>query len=153
MSVPKSVVKLKRNGVEYVSSVERTNYTITELTRAAMRDVGKLLCRRTNEKAQKLPGMKRSKRVRGKSSAFQYWARKKECDLQFGCKHGTWYGEQQELGTKNQPKRALMYNTTMENIAEIVKIESQYLSALESEAEALAMINEEDYMGGADNEN
>lgn len=91
MSVPKSVVKLKRNGVEYVSSVERTNYTITELTRAAMRDVGKLLCRRTNEKAQKLPGMKRSKRVRGKSSAFQYWARKKSAIycLDVNTAHGT----------------------------------------------------------------
>lgn len=150
MSVPKSVIKLNKNGVQYTSSVDRCQYTITELTRAAMRDVGKFLCRRTNEKAQTLRGMKRSKRVRGGTSAFQYWARKKECDLQFGCKHGTWYGEQQELGTRNQPKRAFMYNTAMDNIAEIVKIESQYLSALEDEAEALAMVNEDDYQGGAD---
>lgn len=151
MAIPKSVVKFNKNGVQYVSSVERTQYTIRELTRAALRDVGKFLCREANKEAQKLPGMRKNKRVRGKSSTFQYWARKIECDLQFGCKHGTWYGEQQELGTKNQPKRAIMTNVTESNIAEIVKIESQYLSALESEAEALALIESEgDYTGGAD---
>lgn len=150
MSIPKSVIKINRDGVQYESSCDKAMYTIGELTRAALRDVGKLLCRRCNEKAQRLKGMKRSKRVRGKSSAFQYWARKQECDLQFGCKHGTWYGEQQELGTSNQPKRALMYNTAKENIAEIVKIESQYLSALEDEARALELIDENEYMGGAD---
>lgn len=151
MSVPKSVIKLDKNGVQYISSCDRAQYTIQELTRAALRDVGKFLCRRTNEKAQTLRGMKRSKRVRGKNSAFQYWVRKNECDLQFGCKHGTWYGEQQELGSSNQPKRAFMTKTTEDNIAEIIKIESQYLSGLEDEAEALAMIEtENDYEGGAD---
>lgn len=150
MSVPKSVIKINKGGVQYTSSCDRAQYTIRELTRAALRDVGKFLCRRCNEKAQALPGMKKSKRVRGGSSAFQYWARKKECDLQFGCKHGTWYGEQQELGTSRQPKRAFMRSTATENIAEIVKIESQYLSALEEEAAAMAMISEEEYQGGAD---
>ena len=67
MSVPKSVVKFDKNGVKYVSSVDRAQYTIRELTRAAMRDVGKFLVREINKKAQALPGMKKSKRVRGKS--------------------------------------------------------------------------------------
>lgn len=150
MSVPKSVIRINKNGVEYISNVDFAEYTIQELTRAALRDVGKFLCRRANEAAQKLPGMKRNKRVRGKTSTFQYWARKNECDLQFGCKHGTWYGEQQELGTKNQPRRAIMTTVTQNNIAEIIKIESQYLSALEDEAIALSKINEADYKGGAD---
>ncbi len=34
-----------------------------------------------------------------------------------------------------------------DNTAEIIKIESQYLSALEDEAEALSLISEEDYEG------
>lgn len=150
MSVPKSVIKINKDGVQYISSCDKAQYTIRELTRAALRDVGKFLCRRCNEKAQTLPGMKKSRRVRGGSSAFQYWARKREGDLQFGCKHGTWYGEQQELGTSRQPKRAFMKNTATENIAEIIKIESQYLSALEDEAAALAMVSDEEYQGGAD---
>lgn len=152
MAVPKSVIRFDKNGVKYVSSCDRAQYTIRELTRAALRDVGKFLTRETNKKAQGLyhNSMKKSARVRGKKSAFQYWARKNECDLQFGCKHDTWYGVGQELGTKRQPKKAFMTNTTRDNIAEIVKIESQYLSALEDEARALSMVDEEDYTGGAD---
>lgn len=153
MGMPKSVIRFNKDGVQYVSSVEKTQYTIEELTRAALRDVGKFLCRMANTEAQKLRGMKRSKRVRGSSSTFQYWARKKECDLQFGCKHGTWYGEQQELGTSKQPRRAIMHTVTMNNIPEIVKIESQYLSALEDEAAALELIDsEDDYQGGGEDE-
>ena len=150
MSVPRSVIRLNRNGVVYTSSCDRAIYTIDELTRAALRDVGKFLCRRCNEKAQNLRGMRKSKRVFGRYSTFQYWARKREKDLQFGCKHGTWYGEEQELGSSKMQKKGFMKKTVQENIPEIIKIESQYLSALESEARALAMINEDDYRGGAD---
>lgn len=150
MSVPKSVVRFKKNGVEYVSNVDRAQYTITELTRAALRDVGKYVSRQCNAEAMRLPGLKKSRRVRGRTSAFQYWVRKQEGDLQVGIKHGTWYGEQQELGTRGQPKRGILRNTTQNNIATIVEIESKYLSALEDEAAALAQINENEYEGGAD---
>ena len=153
MNVPKSVIRFKKGNVEYISSVDRVQYTIRELTRAALRDVGKYICRVCNAAAMKLPGMKKSKRVRGKTSAFQYWARKEECDLQVGIKHGTWYGEDQELGSKNQPKRGILRNSSYNNVAKIVEIESQYLSALEDEARALALIESEgDYQGGADDE-
>lgn len=153
MSVPKSVIKFNKGGIVYTSSVDRAQYTIRELTRAALRDVGKYLCRMFNREAMRLPGMRKSKRVRGRSSAFQYWCRKNECDLQVGIKHDTWYGADQELGTKNQPKRGILRNTTHDNIKTIVEIESKYLSALESEAKALALIeSEKDYQGGADSE-
>lgn len=153
MPVPKSVIRLNKDGVQYISSVDRTKYTIRELTRAAMRDVGKFLVRRFNMKAQQLPGMKRNHRVRGKTSAFEYWARKIECDLQVKVTHNAWYGAKQELGTSKMKRLGIMRDTTYENIAEIVKIESQYLSALEDEARALALIeSEDDYEGGADDE-
>lgn len=152
MSVPKSVVKFSKNGVTYTSSCEKAQYTITELTRAALRDVGRFVSRNCNSAAMKLPGMKKSRRVRGKSSAFQYWVRKKETDLQVGIKHNTWYGADQELGTKNQPKRGILRNIVYDNIAKIVEIESQYLSALESEAAALAKIDEAEYKGGGEDD-
>ena len=150
MSLPKSVIRFKKGDVVYTSSVDRAQYTIRELTRAALRDVGKYVSRICNSEAMKLPGLKKSRRVRGRTSAFQYWARKQECDLQVGIKHGTWYGEQQELGTRNQPKRGILRNSVYNNIPKIVEIESKYLSALESEARALALISEEEYQGGAD---
>lgn len=150
MGVPKSVVKFKKGNVEYTSSVDRASYTIQELTRAALRDVGKFVTRKCNEEGMKLPGMKRSSRVRGRNSAFQYWVRKKDRDLQVGIKHGTWYGVDQELGNKNQPKRGILRGSTYNNIAKIIEIESQYLSALEDEARALSLISEEEYQGSGD---
>lgn len=151
MSIPKSVVKFKKGKIVYTSSVDRAQYTIRELTRAALRDVGKYVSRTCNSAAMKLPGLKKSRRVRGRTSAFQYWARSKSCDLQVGIKHGTWYGEQQELGTRNQPKRGILRASVYDNIPTIIEIESKYLSALESEAEALRLIeSEDDYQGGAD---
>lgn len=152
MSAPKSVVKFSKNGVTYTSSVDRASYTIVELTRAALRDVGRFVSRTCNTAAMKLPGMKKSKRVRGKSSAFQYWVRKNEGDLQVGIKHGTWYGADQELGTKNQPKRGILRNSVYDNVPTIIEIESKYLSALENEAAALAMIDESEYQGGGEDD-
>lgn len=157
MPIPKSVIKLNKNGVQYISSVDKVQYTIKELTRAALRDVGNFIVRKCNMEAQKLHGMRKSKRVFGKTSIFEKWVRTRECDLQIGVgnsKKGTtgdtWYGIKQELGTSNVPRLGIMKNTVEANIAEIVKIESQYLSALEDEARALELINEEEYIGGAD---
>lgn len=153
MSVPKSVVKFDRNGVKYTSSVDRASYTILELTRAALRDVGKFLVREANREAMKLPGMKKSRRVRGRSSTFLYnvpWAKKGLPHLEVGVKHGTWYGEQQELGTSKQPKRRILFMAAHTNLAKIVEIESQYLSAMEDEARALRLIDESESSGGGD---
>lgn len=151
MGVPKSVVRFKKNNVEYVSSCDRCQYTIKELTRAAMRDVGKYIVRLCNSEAMTLHGggLRKSKRVRGKTSIFEYWARKGECDLQIGMGNNqkgtsgeTWYGIDQELGQHGQPKRGILRNTVYNNIPKIVEIESQYLSALEDEAKALSLIDE-----------
>lgn len=153
MSVPKSVVRFRKGGVEYTSSVDRVNYTLVELTRAALRDVGKYIARTANSEAMKLKGLKKSRRVRGRTSTFLYnvpWAKKGLPHLEVGVKHGTWYGEQQELGTSKQPKRGILRNSAQNNIAQIVEIEAKYLSAMEDEAKALRLISEEEYSGGGD---
>lgn len=153
MSVPRSVVKFSKGGVTYTSNVDFVQYSIQELTRAALRDVGRFVSRTCNSAAMQLPGLKKSRRVRGKSSAFQYWVRRRETDLQVGIKHNTWYGANQELGARNQPKRGILRNSVYDNIAQIIEIESKYLSALESEAAALAAIgSEDDYQGGGDDD-
>jgi hypothetical protein len=64
--------------------------------------------------------------------------------------HDTWYGEDQELGTSSQPKRQILRNAAHDNIAQIIEIESKYLSALEDEAKALSLIDEGEYSGGGD---
>ena len=149
MSMPKSVTKVKKDGIEFVSSVDRIQYTIEELSRAALRDVAKLVRKRMVQKLKKLPGMKRSKRV---YKSTQYWVRKRETDLQIGFKHDTWYGVHQELGDRNQPARHILRSTVMENIDEIRNIEGQYLSAIEDENKTLALINEKEYVPEGDDE-
>ena len=153
MSVPKSVVRFRKNGVEYTSSVDRASYTLIELTRAAMRDVGKYIVRTANSEAMKRFGksLRKSRRVRGRTSTFLYnvpWAKSGLPHVEVGVTHDTWYGEQQELGTSNQPKRQVLRNSAHDNIAMIIEIESKYLSALEDEAKALSLISEEEYAGG-----
>jgi len=153
MSAPKSVVRFRKNGIEYTSNVDFACYTIVELSRAAMRDVGKFLARTANSKAMKLPGLKKSRRVRGRTSTFLYrvpWAKTGLPHLEVGVTHDTWYGVEQEMGSSGQPKRSILRNSAQHNIAQIIEIESKYLSALESEARALSLIDEGEYAGGGD---
>ena len=155
MSVPKSVVRFSKYGVTYTSSVDRASYTIIELTRAALRDVGKYVARTANSKGMKLMGLKKSRRVRGRTSTFRYnvpWAKSGLPHLEVGVTHNTWYGVEQELGTSNQPKRQILRNSVHDNIAQIIEIESKYLSALEDEAKALSLISDEEYKGGGEDD-
>ncbi|MDC4241952.1 hypothetical protein NE398_17600 [Clostridium tertium] len=146
MSVPKSVIKIKKGNIEYISSVDRVQYTIAELSRAALRDVGKFIC---NKFRNGYYGLFRRKK--GNVGRYtQYWVRRKECDLQVGIKPNAFYGGFQELGSSKSKKYGLLQKTVSESIPEIVAIESKYLSALEDEASALSMIEEEEYEGGAD---
>ena len=139
--MPKTVTKVSKDGVTFKSNVDRAQYTITELKRAALRDVAKLIRKRMIEKLKKLPGMKRSKRV---YKSTQYWLRKREGDLAVGFKHNTWYGAKSELGTSNQPARGILRGTVYENIDEIVKIQGKYLSAIEDDLKAKALIDEDE---------
>lgn len=130
MALPNAKMKIDKNGVRFESNIEAVEYSVTQLTKAALRDTAKFLRKRMIEKLKKMPGMKKSKRL---YNSTQYWVRKKENDLQIGLKHDTWYGALAELGDKGQPKRGILRDTTYENIEEIQKIQAQYLSALNDE--------------------
>lgn len=141
MAIP-SPIKIKKDGVEYISRVDRTKYLMSELTRAALRDVGKFVRRKQLDAVRKLPGFRRGKRP---LRAFQYWVRGRSQDLWVGIKHNTWYGVQQELGTSKQPKRQILTKSVMENIDEIRRIEGLYLSSIEDENKAIGLISEDEY--------
>lgn len=149
MPVPPSVTKIKKDGVEFVSSVDRCSYTMKELCRAALRDVGKFVCKRFRQSYYS-----HFKRKKGNVGRFtQYWVKHKYEDypsLQVGVKPNAFYGGFQELGSSKTEKLGLLSSAVQDNIAEIVKIESQYLSALEDEAEALSIISDDDYEGNGE---
>lgn len=153
MSSPKSVIRFSKNGITYISKVDFACYSIVELTRAAMRDVGKFVTRTANSQGMKLKGLKKSRRVRGSTSTFRWkvpWASSGLPHLEVGVTHNTWYGVEQELGSSKQPRRSILRNSVHDNIATIVSIEAQYLSALSSEAAALRRIEEGEMSGGGD---
>ena len=147
MPLPKSVVKINKNGLKFTSNVDRVQYTLQELIRAALRDSAKLIRKRMIKKMRTLPGLHKSKRP---YRSAQYWVRKRECDLQIGfgnSKQGltgdNWYSIQQELGTKNQPKRGILRDTVFESIDDIRRVQGKYLSAIEDENKALGLIDED----------
>ena len=153
MSAPKSVVKIKKGGVEYTSNVDFVCYNIFELSRAAMRDVGKYLASLMRSKARKLPGSKKDKFVRYRTAGIIYKVPYDPNGLphvEIGTKEDSWYTEEHERGSSAQPRRGIMKDTAYANLAQIIEIESKYLSALEDEAEALRLISEEEYSGGGD---
>lgn len=154
MAIP-SPMKFKKDGVEFTSSVDRCNYTIRELTRAALRDVGRYVVRQCTRKARRLEGLGHTRYIQKR---FQFWVRKQEGDLLVGIHNvmknknpgATWYGMDQELGLNGQPKRAFLQTSVYENIRTIRDIEAQYLSAIEDEQRALALIDEEETFGDGD---
>lgn len=79
--MPRSVTRINKKGIKFVSNVDRVQFTIRELCRAALRDTAKFLRKRMIEQLKQLPGMKRSKRI---YNSTQYWVRKNENDLQIG---------------------------------------------------------------------
>lgn len=151
MSVPKSVIKFDKNGVVYTSSVDRANYTMKELSRAALRDVGKFVCREFRKTYYST--FRRKKGNVGRYTQYFVMHKYEEHPvLQVGLKPNAFYGGFQEVGSSKTKKLGLLTKTVQDNIPKIVEIESKYLSALEDEAQALSMISEEDYEGGAEDE-
>lgn len=143
MAMPRSVTRINKNGVKFTENVDKAQYTITELTRAALRDSAKFIRRKMNDEVRKLPGMRRSRRP---YRSNQYWVRRWENDLQIGFKHSTWYGVEQELGTNGQPARNILRNSVYDNIDQIRIIQGQYLSAIEDENRAKSLIDENEYI-------
>lgn len=152
MGVPPSVIKIDKDGVKYISNCDRVQYTMHELIRAALRDTGKFICRKAKDDIKAIGIRKITGRM---LKSIQYWVRHKQKtpNLQVGIKPLAWYLGYYETGTSKHPKYGFLQNATKNNIAEIIKIQSQYLSALEDEAMALSLIQESEMMGDDTSEN
>ena len=148
MSAPKSITKINKNGVTYTSNVDACQYYIHELNRAALRDVAKFVKKVFREKYYAI--FKKHTGDGGKAVSYVVKSSKSttaprvEMGLKSGKQDG-FYAYFQELGSSNQPRLGLLQASVEENIAQIIEIESKYLSGLEDEALALSMINDGDY--------
>ncbi len=141
MPMPRSITRVNRNGVRFTSNVNRAEYTLTELTRAALRDIGKVITFKAIAEVKKIAGGKLIVWNK-KYKEFQYWNRQRETDLQVGIKHETWFGVDQELGLNGQPKRDILRKAVFENLQTIREIQAKYLKHIEDEMTAQRMIDE-----------
>lgn len=153
MPVPKSVTKINKNGITFTSDVDKANYFIWELSRAALRDVSKLVRKRFREKFYSVLNKITGKAP--KSYGYKVLSSKNTTAprVEIGYQRASrakvvegFYASFQELGTKHQKAQGVLKSVVEDSVADIINIESQYLSGLEEEARALAMIETEDEM-------
>ena len=153
MGAPKSVTKIKtKNGkssVEFTDFTDQANYYLFELTRAALRDVGKYVKKEFQNNYYQ--HFKKHTGEGGKATNFKVLSSKSTQypRVQIGLKSGKtdgFYAYFQEFGSSRTPRLGLLQKTVKNNVAQIVQIESQYLSGLSDEAERLnSQIDEGDY--------
>lgn len=149
MAAPKSVIKINKDGVKYESNVDACSYYMHELSRAAMRDVGKYVKKKWQE-AYDSHFTKHTGHGRKATSVKVIASEKTTAPrVQIGLKTGKvdgFYAYFQEFGSSRQKRLGLLRHAAEDNIAEIVKIESQYLSGLSDEASRLeSLIDENEY--------
>ena len=99
MGVP-SVVKIKKGNVEYTSKVDIAQYTIRELTRRAMMDVGRYVTYNVRKNLRSIFPVTKSHRA---SERYQYWVPKKENYCVLGIENRkkgavtAWWADQLEM--------------------------------------------------------
>lgn len=99
MGVP-SVVKIKNGNVEYTSKVDIAQYTIRELTRRAMIDVGRYVTYNVRKNLRSIFPVTKSHRA---SERYQYWVPKKENYCVLGIENRkkgavtAWWADQLEM--------------------------------------------------------
>lgn len=159
MPTPKSPVKvLYKKGkteVKYTDKVDASKYYIFELNRGALRDVSKFVLKKFKENFY--AKFKKRTGNAGASTSYQVLSSKntKYPRTEIGLAHSHkgkavkgFYAYFQETGTSKQEQQKILGHSVEDNIAEILKIESQYLSALSlPETQIETMIDEEDMEG------
>ena len=139
MPTPKSVIKIDKGGVKYESFADQSEYYIYELTRAALRDVGKFVRRKFFDEYYKVFRKRTGKG--GRAIKVKVWSGKSTTNprVSVGWKAGRsdgFYSWFQEIGTKGKSevkRHGILQKVVKENIAEIQKIQAQYLSGIGSD--------------------
>lgn len=152
MAVPKTVTKVStKNGVkvEFSNNVNKTEYYLFELNRAALRDVMKFV-RRTFLYNFTQHFNERTK-IYKKGVSTRVWSGKdtKYPRANIGLSSRSpmgFYAYFQEVGTHEQPRLGLLQHAVEDNVDTIIQIESQYLSALSDDENTIeGIIDEGEY--------
>ena len=150
MAIPKSVIKVSKDGnVTFKSNVNAVEYTLTELTRGALRDVGRFVAKQF--RLSFYSHFKKYNGAVGRGAGYVVW--RKDNTLKVGIAKmwkGTTIGQtaiSQELGSNltGEKKLGLLRKAVMNNIPKIIEIESKYLSELSKDVPNIKGLSEETY--------
>lgn len=151
MGMPKSVVKINKDGVEYISSVDRTQYTMLELERAGLRDVGKLLKKVIRPTIPKDEGWARKslatwvrKPWRDQAAHLQIGIYNAKTAFKKGIEYAGYYFHILEFGSREQKPLRLLTSGVQSRVDAIRMIMAQYLKHIEDEQKAKTIIDEKD---------
>lgn len=136
MAMPKSVTKINKDGIKFISDVDKVNFTIQELSRAALRDVAKFLRKEIKQTVPVRRGVLRRNvgtwvkvdkktytptlyvgvysRQRAKKKGYLY----------------AFHAHLVEFGTRHSRAKPFLVPSVMNNVDDIRRIEAQYLSAI-----------------------
>lgn len=113
MGVP-SVVKIKKGNVEYTGKVDIAKYTLRELTRRAMMDVGRYVTYNVRKNLISIFPVTKSHRA---SERYQYWVPKKENYCVLGIENRkkgavtAWWADQLEMDSFVVPPKGKRIKT------------------------------------------
>lgn len=154
MPMPPSVTKINKDGITFTSNVDQVKYSIEELTKAAFRDVGKLLRKKIKAAVPVDRGVLRSN--------VSSWVRKDKRTGKIELQVGVYTPQQSKkkgltpayhahllqfghltVGGDWVPAIRFLDRPVYESIDDIVSIEAQYLLALNKDNDEVAgLINE-----------
>jgi len=143
MALPKSRVRYQKSGITFIDNTEAVEWTMTQLTRAALRDVS-IFVRKTFKTSyyshfNKITG------DAGKATKGKIWATDRTLypRVDIGLKTGKakgFYAYYQEFGTSakrprghSTPKLGLLQHSVKDNTTMISSIMAQYLGELDKD--------------------
>ncbi len=148
MPMPKSVVKVKKDGIEFISNVDGVCYSIRELSRAALRDVGEFIKRRYQDRYY---SVYKKHSGNGKFAVSYKTDESSAPCLLIGIRHASpgnvvrgFYTFFHEVGTTRYSARPLLKRVVEDNLADVQRIEEAYLGALNDETDAMRLIGKND---------
>ncbi len=117
------MAKARTSHKSYISKVDKAKKKIEEKPERVLNIIGQFLASEMKRKAKKRSGrLKRS---------FQYWARKREKDLQVGSK--SFYVHAFEFGNSKQSADPIILPTVMENVNTITSMVKTVYSELNND--------------------
>jgi HK97 gp10 family phage protein len=139
---------MSRNEFKLESNVSEVQYVLSELERAALKEIAKFVRKEAKRRAPVRPGptggtlqKNIATWIRRKSGALQLGVYNKQTATKKGLKHA-YYAGWVEFGTVRMPAKRFLESAIQDNIDQIRLISGRYIKTIEDENKARGLIDE-----------